>query len=389
MFARKKKRVPHPLRAAAASQSAGNGAGKTAGEDRAPVHPPPALRETLVDKLCGNRRWAAKWLLDLCAADPHFLFHLAAQPRGYAHYLCVLQLALPAQYADGKNTAECARMIRATGQKKLLKAWFPDCPAAILEVLPKLPEKPLYNRTEYRRLIRALADKNQRKYLSRLARVRAFDVQLLDRVEILPAQFRLGAAHCDDVEDYEQLCVFIECVKRLNIKITAREFDALVMEANNLEGLWLYLARKTVEMPFPPPPWEGDGNIYPLRSFRELAEAGKRFNNCAAQYAFKVVTGRSYLYVCEQPPVMVEIVSDVFFGWMVHYFEGPDCESIPDEEALDIRRAFYNAGICQKTIGDDDIDCAGDALRSHEFMDDSDDFDTDDIDTNNRSIDDL
>lgn len=359
MFAKKKK-LKHPFRAGPVSKSAaGSGASNGSSGGGAPTDPPPMLREVLVEKMFGKRCQAAEWVLELCAADAQFLFHLADQSRGYAHYLCVLYLALPAQFADGKDAPECARRIRTTTKKALLKAWFPSCPAAILTVLPKLPEKPLTCQTEYRQLIRALANKKQRKYLTHLERVRPFDVQLLDRVEILPAQFGLAAAHCDDVEDYEQLCVFVECVRRLNLKVTEPESDAVAKEAEGLKCLWRYLARQVAEMPFPPPPWEGDGNMRPLRSRREMEEASEQFDNCATHYIFEVVAGRSYLYVCARPQVMVEIVSDVFFGWMVNRIEGPSGKSVLDSDVLDIKRAFYGAGICQKTITSDDLEYVG------------------------------
>jgi len=366
----KKKKLKHPFRAGPKSKSAADnavGAGKTVVKGRAFSHPPPMLRETLVEALFGKRCEAAEWALELCAADPAFLFHLSDQfadgSRGYVHYLCVLHLARPSQFADGKDAPECARLIRTTTKKKLLKAWLPSCPAALLTVLPKLPNEPLACEAEYRRLIRALANKKGRKYLTHLERVRPFDVQLLDRVEILPAKFGLAAAHCDDVEDYEQLCVFVECAKRLGPKIAAREFDAIVKEAESLKCLWRYLARQVAEMPFPPPPWEGDGNARPLSSRRKMEKAAKRFNNCAMHYTFEVVAGRSYLYVCERPQAMVEIVRDAFFGWMVGRIEGPNSKSVSDSDAFDIKRAFYGAGICQKTITSDDLDYVGYALH--------------------------
>lgn len=405
MFAKKKK-LKHPFRAGPASKStAGNGAGKASVKRRALADPPPMLRETLVEKLFGDRCDAAEWVLELCAADPAFLFHLSDQfadgSRGYVHYLCVLHLALPAQFADGGDAPECARLIRTTTKKALLKAWLPSCPAAILTVLPKLPDKPLACEAEYRRLIRALANKKQRKYLTHLERVRPFDVQLLDRVEILPARFGLAAAHCGDVEDYEQLCVFVECAKRLNLKITEPESDAVAKEAESLKCLWRYLARQVAEMPFPPPPWEGNDNMRPLRSRREMEEASERFDNCATHYLFEVVAGRSYLYVCERPQAMVEIVSDVFFGWMVNRIEGPNGKPVLDSDALDIKRAFYGAGICQKTITSDDLECVGYELHMMfnrfsapvDLDEDDDDFDDEEKADwerdDDRSIDDL
>lgn len=326
-----------------------------------------ALCEIVVKKLFGNRRWAAEWALALCAADPQFLPHLADQSRGYVHYLCVLRLALldagDLQDADDRVMRGCAHMIRTTSKKALLKTWFPSCPPGLLNVLPKLQEKPLSLQTEYRQLIRALADKEHRKFLSHLDPVRAFHIQLLDMMNTLPAQFRFGAAHCDDVADYEELCMLIECTKRLNLEVTEREFSALAGQVKDMEGLWRWFARRVLNMPFPPPPWNGDDKIRPLCSCRELEEAGRRFRNCAAEYAFRVVAGYSYLYVCEQPQAMVEIVSDVFFGWMVNEIEGAERKSLSKIEVFEIKRAFHNAGICRKVMEADDFHHVDHELR--------------------------
>ena len=312
-----------------------------------------ALCEIVVDKLFDKPHWAAEWALELCIADPYFLTHIADQPNGYAHYLCVLRLAFTD--AGDHDMRECARAIRTTNKKKLLKACFPSRASGILNVLPKLPKKPMPE-AFYRRLIRALADESKREHFSHAKRVRAFDFQLFDMMKILPAQFQSGAAHCRNADDYGRLCMLIECANRLNLEFTEREFGAVAKQVRHMRGLWRYLARKAAKMPFPPPPWNGDDNIRPLCSRRELKEAGERFENCAAEYAFKVVAGRSYLYVCEQTPAMIEIVNDVFFGWGVGTIEKAKRKSISSAKAFEIKRAFHNAGICQATMSVDDFE---------------------------------
>jgi len=344
------------------------------------------------DECLGSRHWAAEWALELCVEDPYFAAHMAEQPRGYAHYLCVLRLGLPSSglWSDMDDVEpptptmrECARIIRTTNKKRLLKAWFPDCPPAILKALPELP-KMAQSEAEYRRLIEAFKDERKRRRFFHVKRVRAFDMQLLDMMELLPERFHPGAAHCRNTADYERLCLLVECAKRLNLEIPAREFKEAAKRAKNMAGLWRYVARKALKSPFPPPPWEGDDNIRPLRSRREMKAAGRELGNCVANrsddYALKTVTGYGYLYFCEDAPAMIEVVRDVFFGWLVSNIEGARNNSLSPADAFKIRRAFYDAGFCQATKMS--FECASDALWDDILDDDDDEGDgwEDDID---------
>lgn len=362
-----------------------------------------ALCKIVVDKLFGKRHWAAEWALELCAEDPYFAAHMADQPRGYAHYLCVLQLGLPMKgfVSDmdeldppAANLQECARVIRTTGKKKLLKAWFPSCPPAILKALPELP-KAAQSEAEYQRLIDAFTDERKRRRFFHVKRVRAFDMQLLDMMEILPERFHPGVKHCRNTGDYERLCLLVECAKRLNLDIPAHEFKAVTKRARNMAGLWRYVARKALKLPFPPPPWDGDDKIRPLRSRREMKAAGRALDNCVKRqsndYALKALSGYGYLYLCEDAPAMIEVVRDVFFGWMVSDIKGPQNESLSPAERLEIRRAFHNAGFCQAT--NMRFEWASDELLSAIRDDDDDeekaDWEKDDDDAEGMSIDDL
>jgi len=325
-------------------------------EQRDGVLPPvnsEALNKIAVDKLFGKRHWAAEWALELCAADPYFAAHMAEQPPGYAHYLCVLQLAWVDASDLKPDMAKYARTIRMNSKKRLLKAWFPTCPVEILKAFPALPRK-VQSEAEYWRLIEAFKDERKRKHFFHVKRVRKFDMQLLDMMEDLPERFRPGAAHCRNNRDHERLCLLIECAKRLNLDISACEFRAVAKRAKNMAGLWRYVAGMMLKLPFPPPPWEGDDKIRPLRTRREMKDAGRELGNCvanhSADYAIKTVTGHGYLYFCEDMPAMIEIIRDALFGWVVGEIKGPHNDSVSWADELYIKRAFQSAGICSATM---------------------------------------
>jgi len=335
-------------------------------EQRAGVLPPvnfEALNKIAVDKLFGKRHWAAEWALELCAADPYFAAHMAEQPRGYAHYLCVLRLHLgPPESLEmerrqppASNLRECARAIRTTGKRKLLKAWFPDCPVEILKAFPELP-KTARSEAEYRRLIVAFADARKRKRFFHVKRMSEFDMQLLDMMKDLPERFHPAAFRCRHPRDFEKLCLLVECAKRLGLDIPAREFGAVTKRSKSMRGLWRYLVRHALKLPFPPPPWDGDDNIRPLRSRDEMKAAGKQLGNCiannATNYAIRAVTGCAHLYLREDAPAMIAVVRDAFFGWVVSEIKGPKNNSVSPAEAFEIKRAFNNAGILSATSVD-------------------------------------
>lgn len=302
-----------------------------------------ALREIVVGRLLGKRHWAVQWALDLCAADPQFLHHLADQPRDYAHYLCVLRLALAD--AGGKDARETARMIRATSKKKLLKAWCPSCPADIIKVLPKLPARPMTQKA-YRRLLLAFEDEGTRKRMRHAKRLTKFDIDMPGIVDDLPEAFRLGAArHIKDMSDYFALAALIQVAQKLNLNITEKQFSQAARHAKGAYKLRGWLEKKVAKLPFPPPPWEGNDEIHPLRSRDELKQAAKDFSNCAKRYAHKIVLGYSYLYVCDRGPAMVEIVNDAFFGWVVDDIKGKKNREVADCKKHEIAREFNRAGI--------------------------------------------
>lgn len=302
-----------------------------------------ALRKIVVGRLFGKRHWAVQWALELCAADSQFLHHLADQPRDYAHYLCVLRLALAD--AGDKDARDAARMIRATNKKKLLKAWRPSCPADIINVLPKLPVRPMAQKA-YRRLLLAFEEETTRKRMRHAKRLTKFDIDMPGIVDDLPEAFRLGAArHIKDMGDYFMLAAMIQVAQKLNLNITEKEFSQAARNAKGAHKLRGWLKKRVAKLPFPPPPWEGNDEIHPLRNRDELKQAAKEFSNCAKRYAHKIVLGYSHLYVCDRGPVMVEIVNDAFFGWVVDDIKGKKNREVADCKKHEIAREFNRAGI--------------------------------------------
>ncbi len=309
------------------------------------------VSQCVVDGLFGKRHWATAWVTGLCEADPLFLLHLIDQPTDYVHFICLVRLALLEQSLGGKNANEYAReyahLIRTQSKRRLLKDLHPSCPAGILGVLPKLAKKPLLAE-EYRQLIRSLADKDTRKYLCHARRVRKLDIHLVAMMESLPEIFRCAAImRCiDKSEDYDHLRLLIKSAQLLDIQITRREINEVAGRMKDMQDLASWFVRKFSKVPFPPPPWEGTDTIQPVRSQHELKVVAERFKNCVAGYVCKVALGYSYVYVCERTPAVIEVKSDIFFGWLLSDIEGVKHKEITRVQKNEIIQAFSDAGFC-------------------------------------------
>ncbi|MDD9810486.1 MAG: hypothetical protein OXU71_02040 [Gammaproteobacteria bacterium] len=311
-----------------------------------------AVCRVMVENLFGKRHWAAGWALDLCSADPQFLTHLAEQPRGYAHFLCLIRMALLEQGADDRNMQDDALLLRANSKKALLKTWLPSSPAGIVNLLPKLPNKPL-QQDEYRWLIHALADKRIRKHLLHIKRIKKFDIFLANDVVNLPAQFRVAAMRfIKDKDDYEVLCRIMHAAKKLGLNVTEREIiQAADQQAGVNDGLYGWLINKISGLPFPPPPWEGDDKIRPVRSPDELKNAAEKFNNCLThgdtqrRYASRVVAGFIYFYVCDHMPALIKVEREIFWGWRIDEMKGIKSRCLTLHQNHELSQRFLKAGI--------------------------------------------
>ena len=313
-----------------------------------------AVSPFVVEGLFGKRHWAKRWVNELCETDPQFILHLADQPPGYVHFICLVRLALLERTADDADTAEYAKVIRTTSKKALLKKLFPAEPDGMLNVLPKLPDKPLTQK-DYRQLQEVLRCDTIHKRLRHAKHVYKHDLYLSGIQERLYKEFPDGEVMLciKSIDDYHQFCTLVRGAKLLGFKITERELkeiNEVARTTQDMEKLSDWFMRKFTELPFPPPPWEGNASIQPVRSKEELRAVGKKFKNCLKRriYDHRVATRESYFYVCESPPAVIKLESDALFGWVLDEIKGVDNREIPYIQYNQISHAFFDAGIVWK-----------------------------------------
>jgi len=338
-----------------------------------------AVCRAVVKRLFGKRHWAAPWALELCAADAQFLPHLAEQPRGYAHFLCLIRMALLERGAGGE-AQEVARSLRADGKRMLLKKFMPYCRSDIIDLLPKLPKKP-FHADGYRALIDALEDSSVRWHLSRNERVSLEAICFFSSIENIPTEFRAAAIRLFNIEEgdeyddfslaYFEFLQIIRVIEKFNLKVTAAEFHGAVDKAVNgssalgVRELENWVMEKISALPFPPPPWEGNDKIRPIRSLDEWESVAAKFDLAGTRgmytvkdYPSRIVAGYEYHYVCDHIPAMVMLRHGAYHewcvaGWAIRVIHGKKNRRIGLLQEYEIRQMFHqflDAGIHPEPI---------------------------------------
>jgi hypothetical protein len=97
---------------------------------------------------------------------------------------------------------------------------------------------------------------------------------------------------------------------------------------------------------FPPPPWQGNDIIVPLRSRREMHAAARAMQNCLQGKVVPVIMGAKYYYVRRSDPLaVIELLNDRLAGWVVTEMKGIENRPLPINLAARIREEFKAAGI--------------------------------------------
>ena len=315
-----------------------------------------AVCRVMVENLFGKRHWAAGWALDLCSADPQFLTHLAEQPRGYAHFLCLIRMALLARGSNSGSAQDEARMLRTGSKEALFDELLPSSPVEIISLLPKFPKKPFHEEI-YRELLRALEDKMIRKRLLHKKRISESTVYSILLIERFPAQYRSAAIHLINghnfQSDYLVFLAITKMVEKFNLKVTERELVRAAKKTKYARELRIWIYRKISKLPFPPPPWEGSDKIRPVRSRDELREMAAKIENGYSHrhtldnHASHIVAGDEYVYVCEHIPAMIQIRRDrdvytkwAVCGWSIGEISGKKYKPVSLYDRYELARAF-------------------------------------------------
>lgn len=306
--------------------------------------------EWTINSLFGKRHWAYQWVTSLCKSDPKFLLHIIQQPSCYVHFLCLVRIALLENPVGGSDEAEYAKMIRTESKEKIMARFHPSYSDDLIRLLPKFGRKP-FSQAAYRQIARLLSDDNVRKILANTRRVRGFSLRAF--VE-LPEEFQIVAAvNCiRDEDDKEKFMLFMVTMKHLGINMTKDELNHATKNIKNMRKLLDWLKEKLYSVPFPAPPWDGNGWIKPICSSKELQEIECKYDLgiSLTDHLPSILFGYRYYYVCERERVVVVLEKDAVFSWeMLNTIEQYASEEIDPTRKREIIDTFSEAGFGLKS----------------------------------------
>lgn len=99
----------------------------------------------VIARVFGKTHWCTPYVNALCEARPDFLLHLSDQSCVYVHYLCLVRLKWGEHEHGTPAIEEQAEILLRQPKKKVLARLYKPCPQGLLNVLPRLGERPLTN----------------------------------------------------------------------------------------------------------------------------------------------------------------------------------------------------------------------------------------------------
>jgi hypothetical protein len=259
----------------------------------------------------------------LMAADPGLADFVARQDKAGIHFLA---LAVSHHLPDRRaGLRDMAVLLRTLERAKLLRRILGRRPPpGLTGVLGKLGAAPMPAES-YRRLVELLDEPAARKALTHARRITR---TTLDGLAHLPPALRMLrlAAIAGKPLDRERLDYALAAVRRNRPDLDDTALRASLKAVKDADDVHRWLDHLLTRLPFATPPWEGDGQLRPVRNRRELKEVAGRFRNClAGHHMLDAVLGRKFFYVWEGgEPCVVEVSPDDLVGWRIGEIEGVD-----------------------------------------------------------------
>jgi hypothetical protein len=305
----------------------------------------------MLQSLFGVGHWAESWIKNLCQCDPLFLNHLSEQTPAYIHYICVLRLAWTKDDTAPAIT-EQARLIRQRRQKALLKALYHPYPSGLLSVLNKLEQRPL-SKGDYRRLLVLLEQPASRAFLAHADQLKSYHLKWLE--DFPHTVFRWQVLNSiSQASDYQQLRYMVEAIPLLPDGIMTPARYRSLKQLKTFSQLRHWFQRQLLKLEFPPAPWEGNSEIHPIKTMKELKRTAQQFHNCIFEYGRGVLSGHRYYYMSDIGPAVIALVNDPLISWHIDEINGVDNTPVDDETNTWITDHFTNANLHTHPISADD-----------------------------------
>jgi len=204
----------------------------------------------------------------------------------------------------------------------------------------------------YRLLGRALGCPIRRKLIFHAPQIRSGLLKLLD---ILPAAAISAKILNWDHGDPDMARRIFIVVAKIRASVPEQQIESAwqsLRELDHTGDLRGWLHDQMLDAMLPPPPWDGNATIKPVRTYGELKRIAQEFRNCLWGQRVDNIAGSSQVYVCRDEGI--EAVASVFIdetlGWCVSEIKGVGNRALAPEVVAYLVRQFAAAGI-ESTLG--------------------------------------
>lgn len=301
-------------------------------------------QDWVLRKLFGEHHWCMRWVSELCQADPAFFEHLTEQTAAYPHYLAIVRLILLGRPSEQDlPNFEQARQLRTHSRKAVLQMLQIPAPSSLLKLLPKLGPSPL-SKNDYRHLLIAIKSPTAIQFLRHRPRIKPYHLKWLQEFpgDLLPWQLLNSIKKTDDYRRLQYIGMAIHSLKSQGL-LGDRSLE--LRQLRTLDHLSHWLDSRVLSLHFPPPPWDGNEFITPIRTVKDLWAVGRQFRNCIYEYRRAALEGRRYFYLSVRGPAVVSILHDPLVGWVLDEAKGQKNRALASSTSDWLVQQFSAAGI--------------------------------------------
>ena len=289
--------------------------------------------------------WAQPTVRRLCELDQSNIRFCLEPDRATRHYvaLCVRGWVRAAGTLGGVEWL-AERIAKRNRRNLLREIWGVDLgPANLLSRC----HGGVWPAVRYDQLALVLADEVRRAAMARLPRLRSKEAIILAEAPI--GLVRLAVMRVALTQGVPVINYVATGIHRRADPLTDREVLTRLSRVKRYSDFATVIYDMLVDCPLPDPPWPGTQTIRPVRTLREVRQAGDRFQNCLRDpsYALPVSAGDLAIYIVEssKEPVCASLKYDrVLRSWRLNEIKGLRNGRPSPRLSRSIRDAFAAAG---------------------------------------------
>ena len=283
--------------------------------------------------------WATEPLIRSDDAQPGTLARVltAAPARRQSIFAALAKITVEGNCrADDLFSNDLAYIIRHGRAADILRHAFTDVPRGLLGLLERVGEKPLPRAKDYIAL-HALAQSDDVRGADALRGSGRITCRKLEVLAALDPRWR----HANTLERIDtgveamRFNAAIEFVQSVNSKATDEVVAgaiARMSRSSSLPKLLDRFMRRADRLP-PHPISEGDNELRPLATMRDLLEAGRKYRNCLAHRLADIAAGKMAIAEFRGEILLEFRPLSMGRGWMLWSAHGPRNELV----ALDLK----------------------------------------------------